>query len=261
MSEYQKFIQIYTEFGKRIEYDWAAYEASTAGKASADNADQTIVGGLYKHKAVCGGIARSLQYLLHKVGIECYIVTGTKYSQTGTIPPGPHGWNMIKIEGQWYYADLTQDMGTIKAQGVNDYLMTDKECALLRIFTMQDANGKIYENPPLPKCVSHRFDLYVRNPVYFKTFDDNTIKRLKSLLFKALQEGQGYFKVFFENTQDAAKAAEMFTAQGNSIAGDIPAFNGIAVCQIYTVVNDSGNIVIILPGYRFVSAATPVRTE
>ena len=152
-------------------------------------------------------------------------------------------------------------MDTIKAQGVDDYLMTDEECALLRTFTMQDANGKIYENPPLPKCVSHRFDLYVRNPVYFKTFDDNALERLKSLLFKALQEGQGYFKVFFENTQDAAKAAEMFTTHGNSIAGDIPAFNGIAVCQIYTVVNDSGNIVIIFPGYRFVPAATPLRTE
>ena len=63
-----------------------------------------IYGALIEGKAKCEGYSRAFQYLLHKVGIETYIISGN-------INDGKeeHVWNMIKLYGQYYFVDVTFD--------------------------------------------------------------------------------------------------------------------------------------------------------
>lgn len=74
----------------RISYD----ESSTLNQS----AYSAIVNG----SSVCAGYARSFQYIMMKLGIPCYLCTGEAQGN-------PHGWNIIKIDGNYYNADMTWD--------------------------------------------------------------------------------------------------------------------------------------------------------
>ena len=52
--------------------------------------------------ADCGGYASAYQELLNAVGIQSAVVIGTAAG-------GPHAWNMVMLDGQCYYTDVTWD--------------------------------------------------------------------------------------------------------------------------------------------------------
>lgn len=63
---------------------------------------------------VCQGYAYALKYLCDKMGIDSVIVTGDLYQ--AYAEPGPHAWNAIELDGNWYAVDVTS----------NDSLGTDR---------------------------------------------------------------------------------------------------------------------------------------
>ena len=67
----------------------------------------TIYGVLCGGNAACEGYARTAKYLLDRLGIPCYVVTGH------STPPGSatqsHMWNIVKLDGKFYHLDLTWD--------------------------------------------------------------------------------------------------------------------------------------------------------
>ncbi len=62
--------------------------------------DQTLISGLVLGQSVCAGYARSLQYMLHTLGLPCTYVSGIAGGET-------HGWNLAMLDGEWYYMDAT----------------------------------------------------------------------------------------------------------------------------------------------------------
>ena len=66
----------------------------------ADNIYGTLVDGF----AICDGYAKAFQYLVAQKGIPCVYYAGES-SATGT----PHAWNAVKMDGEWYYVDVTWD--------------------------------------------------------------------------------------------------------------------------------------------------------
>ena len=62
-------------------------------------------GALIEGKAVCQGYAQSLVMILNNLNVECHtIVAMTKGSN-----PVLHEWVRVKLDGEWYYIDLTWD--------------------------------------------------------------------------------------------------------------------------------------------------------
>ena len=53
-------------------------------------------------KSVCEGYSKAFSYLCQSVGIECVCISGIANG-------GGHMWNMVKIDGKWYHADVTWD--------------------------------------------------------------------------------------------------------------------------------------------------------
>ena len=71
-------------------------------------------GALIEGKAVCQGYAQSLAMILNNLNVECHtIVAMTKGSN-----PVLHEWVRVKLDGEWYYIDLTWD-DTPWAEGKN----------------------------------------------------------------------------------------------------------------------------------------------
>ena len=51
---------------------------------------------------MCAGYAASVKYLLDKIGIPCIYVQGTSLETNIG-----HAWNIVEIEGEYYYVDAT----------------------------------------------------------------------------------------------------------------------------------------------------------
>ena len=139
MTDCEKVNVIYFYLGKNIAYHYG-YNDGTEKELYES---QTVVGGLINKKAVCGGIARSLQYLLYQLDIPCYLVDGTYSGQS-------HGWVIIQIDGQWYHADLTADLQRIKnGQNPTYFLVSDD--FIQNDHSIISPDGINY-NPTLPEC-------------------------------------------------------------------------------------------------------------
>ncbi len=69
---------------------------------------QSAYSALVNGSSVCAGYSRAFQYIMTKLNIPTYFVTGTS--------TGNHAWNMVKLDDGYYNVDLTwddQDSGII----------------------------------------------------------------------------------------------------------------------------------------------------
>ena len=143
MSQYEKVKTVYLYLGKHMTYDDdAAKDIESGIQSPRAYVASTVIGGILNEKAVCGGIAASLQYLLYHAGIRSYVVSGW-------YAGGYHAWNLIQIDGDWFYADLTNDSWDI-ANDMPVYFLYDD--TFLKTHTV-DAGA----NPALPACVSDEY--------------------------------------------------------------------------------------------------------
>ena len=64
--------------------------------------DQTAFGSLVRGESVCAGYARGYQLLMQTLGIPVFVVTGHSKGEA-------HAWNLVQLDGEWYYTDVTWD--------------------------------------------------------------------------------------------------------------------------------------------------------
>lgn len=62
-------------------------------------------GALIEKKAVCQGYAQAFQKILSNLNVEGHTVIGWNISEKPVL----HEWNRVKLDGKWYYIDLTWD--------------------------------------------------------------------------------------------------------------------------------------------------------
>lgn len=104
-------LQIHDKLIDLVSYDYEALERDSSGDLA-----RTAYGALVddghgaSNCAVCSGYSRSFQYLLKKAGIMSVQVSGLGGSFTdGISDEGPHGWNLVLLDGEWYETDCTWD--------------------------------------------------------------------------------------------------------------------------------------------------------
>lgn len=77
-------------------------------------------GCLLSGYAVCKGYAEAMKLLCDLSGIECLIVTGTTKNNGRTTG---HAWNMVKIDGEYYHVDVTND-DPLPTDGSQEQILT-----------------------------------------------------------------------------------------------------------------------------------------
>lgn len=97
--------------------DNVEYEAENTER----DAVRTAYGALIEGKAVCQGYSVSLYRLLLEAGIDNRIIFGEGLPGDGTS--GPHSWNIIQLDDEYYYIDVTWD-DTLRSY---DYFMVPSE--------------------------------------------------------------------------------------------------------------------------------------
>lgn len=88
-SDYEKSLLLHDRVANAVDYQFSAN-------------DQTVIGSLLEGASVCAGYAHAYQLLLQAVGIPSFYVAGHSKGQG-------HAWNMVQLDGDWYYTDVTWD--------------------------------------------------------------------------------------------------------------------------------------------------------
>lgn len=70
--------------------------------------DHESTGPLIHRRGVCDGISKLANLIFGRLGIESTIVYGELCM--GKQNQGPHAWNQICIDGNWYHLDITEDL-------------------------------------------------------------------------------------------------------------------------------------------------------
>lgn len=133
-TDYENELAIHDYLVSNIEYGGQEEGAFTAYDA------------LIKGKAVCSGYEESFKTLLDMLGIENMAITGTGNDE-------PHGWNLVKLDGEWYHVDVTWDDpvdndGTISHKYFN---VTDADMAM----------DHIWEPEKYPKATGTKYAYYL----------------------------------------------------------------------------------------------------
>ncbi len=109
MSDYEKEAAVYDWVVNNVDYDWTHQDRmmTTPRKSF------TPYGGLVDHTAVCLGYATTFQLLMDLAGVECITVPGAAFGSSED-----YGWNMVRLNGQWYCVDVTWDANMREQIGI-----------------------------------------------------------------------------------------------------------------------------------------------
>ncbi len=146
-SDYDKAIYVFEKLIQEVDYD----------KTSSNN--QNIISVFLDKQTVCQGYASATLYLLNQLNIPSVIVTGTANGEA-------HAWNLIQLDGEYYYMDTTW--------GNSSYLNEDSvESKFVNYsyftFTTEEmlATHQPDKHIGLPDCTSIVNDYFVHEGLYF----------------------------------------------------------------------------------------------
>ena len=192
-SDYEKIKFVYEYIINTTEYD----------SYGADN--QNIQSVLLNQRSVCAGYSKAFQYILNRMGLFCTYITGTIKSG------GDHGWNMVRIDDQYYYVDVTWGDPVFANQmdGAGSHAMNYNYlcCTEYDLFKTHTPDGSI----PLPSCTMDNYNYYVMNNMYYETFDYDTIY---SKVMESVWAGEENIVMKF-GSQEAYEQAKYDLFQGD----------------------------------------------
>lgn len=188
-TEYEKIQYVYEYVINHTEY-W---------EESSDN--QNIYSVLVNGKSVCAGYARTTQYLLEQLDVFCTYVTGCAKRLDSEVSV-PHAWNLVSCDGAYYYVDTTWGDPVYSneedANIVYDYLCISQ----MELFQTHTPDTEI----KLPECVSDAANYYVKNGMYYTTYDrDIILEKMRESIRN--QQRQVVFKFAEEAVYREAKEA------------------------------------------------------
>ena len=180
---------------------------NTQYQASDD--DQSIAGVFWKKEAVCAGYAGAVQYLLERIGVPCIYVDGSTQGSTEG-----HAWNIVKLDGEYYYVDATNGDQPDFLNGNAAQLEEHKTIIYDYLCPFPEEYEKKYirsEELTVPDCTAKDMNFYVLNQGCFDGYDWENIYDYCKM---RLDNGAAVVRFKFSNQEAFAAACNELLDNG-----------------------------------------------
>ena len=200
MSDYEAALRTYENIVSIIDYDSIGYKEQKQDPDRDKKPDnlRSIYGVFVEKKAVCAGYAKAFQYITNRLGMECTYVRGPCHDGEW------HAWNIIKLEGDYYYVDATWDdhTNTDERKNGRSEVSYDYFC-----ITTQELlkSRNIQKMEQYPECTARKCNYFVRSNLYFEAYD---AARLQKSIQSGLKAGVKHFSF---KAKDAALMQLIYT--------------------------------------------------
>ena len=137
--------------------------------------NQNICSVFIQGRSVCQGYAKAMQYMLQRADIPCLLLTGFTNGER-------HAWNLVRVDGDYYYLDptwgdasyayngaATAQEGFAPAINYDYFLVTEDEMTRTHSFE------KVVD---LPKCTATEDNYFVREGLLFKDYDEQQLAQI-----------------------------------------------------------------------------------
>lgn len=145
---FEKALRLYELIIQNAEYEVSALQSDSPVYDYAYG----LEGIFLKRRAVCAGYARAFAYFACRHNVWCTIVNGKTQR-------GRHAWNLIRLDGEYYYIDATwgDPVFANAAEKEPDYISYDYFC----ITTAELLNShKPILDVPMPTCTATKYNYY-----------------------------------------------------------------------------------------------------
>lgn len=154
-SDYNKAKYIFETLIQNVDYD-----------LNSEN-NQNILSVFLGGKTVCQGYACATQYLFNYLGMNSMIVTGVAGKEA-------HAWNLIQLDGQYYYMDTTWG----NSKYLSEEMSSEKYINYAFMACTSEEINRTHEPQmqiELPEATATDNDYFHREGLFFDTYDKNAI--------------------------------------------------------------------------------------
>ncbi|MCD7982538.1 MAG: hypothetical protein LUF32_09610 [Clostridiales bacterium] len=225
-SDFEKALYVYETLIREVDYN-----------ENASNS-QNIISVFLNHETVCQGYAYATQYLLEKLGVACTTVIGSTDGQT-------HAWNLVVMDGQYYYIDTTWGNTQFIYRNENGEDLSEEDILRLE-YLNYDYFGVTTEmllmthEPdsaiPLPTCTATADNYYVHEGLYVDAWDADVIG---GIIRNGYENGEGIVRIRFSDRELCRQAEQYFLT-------DSHLFDYCGELQSVKYLQDSNSSVMVL---------------
>ncbi len=145
-------------------YDQESYELGDAADAMMDAYSNSAYGPLVEGVALCGGYAKLFELVMNRLGYVCEYITGT-------ADGGPHAWNLLWLDGEYYHVDVTWD-DPDREDGMRLYNYFCVNDAMIEKTHTADSEYKDV------KASSTKYNYHVHESLYLAKYDYTSVENI-----------------------------------------------------------------------------------
>ncbi len=201
----------------------ARYDYNLAESSNTTDIGRTAYGCLMEGRTVCSGYALAFRSVMDKLGIE----SGVEFNSYNTTPSSDgHVWNYCRLDGEYYYFDLTWNDTGLEGDAYPEipytYLyfgVTDQE--------LSASSDSMDPNAPTPDCTGTQYNYFIHQGLNFPKYDYNSVKTTVQT-----HKNDGFITLRFD-TPEALADAEKALIQDQEIFDMLPGVNDLSyiVCE------------------------------